>query len=88
MGKKKKVGPAASFRSRYGRTPRKRWAEIMIEKGKWYTCPSCEAEAVKRISVGIWRCRKCGYTYTGGAYVPVTKLGELAKRSAGAREKG
>jgi ribosomal protein L37AE/L43A len=37
---------------------------------------------VKRESVGIWKCRKCGFTYTGGAYTPITKLGIVAKRSA------
>jgi ribosomal protein L37AE/L43A len=36
----------------------------------------------KRESVGIWKCGKCGLTYTGGAYTPITKLGIVAKRSA------
>jgi len=37
---------------------------------------------VKRQSVGVWKCKKCDYTFTGGAYVPSTKLGVVAKRSA------
>jgi len=37
---------------------------------------------VKRISVGIWKCKKCGITFTGGAYSPTTKLGVVAKRAA------
>jgi large subunit ribosomal protein L37Ae len=37
---------------------------------------------VKRESVGIWKCKKCSYTFTGGAYMPVTKLGIVAKRAA------
>jgi large subunit ribosomal protein L37Ae len=37
---------------------------------------------VKRISVGVWKCRKCGFTFTGGAYTPTTKLGIVAKRVA------
>jgi ribosomal protein L37AE/L43A len=32
--------------------------------------------------VGVWKCRKCGFTFTGGAYSPVTKLGVVAKRAA------
>jgi ribosomal protein L37AE/L43A len=32
--------------------------------------------------VGVWKCRKCEFTFTGGAYTPVTKLGIVAKRIA------
>jgi large subunit ribosomal protein L37Ae len=54
----------------------------MIEMKKPHRCPQCGFTRVKRESVGIWKCRKCGYTYTGGAYTPTTKLGIVAKRSA------
>jgi large subunit ribosomal protein L37Ae len=37
---------------------------------------------VKRQSVGVWKCGKCEYTFTGGAYTPTTKLGIVAKRAA------
>jgi ribosomal protein L37AE/L43A len=30
----------------------------------------------------VWKCRKCDYTFAGGAYMPVTKLGVVAKRAA------
>jgi large subunit ribosomal protein L37Ae len=54
----------------------------MEEMRKPHQCPQCGFLRVKRESVGVWKCRKCGYTYTGGAYTPVTKLGVVAKRSA------
>jgi large subunit ribosomal protein L37Ae len=49
---------------------------------KHHRCPQCGFPQVKRESVGIWKCRKCGHTYTGGAYIPITKLGIVAKRVA------
>jgi large subunit ribosomal protein L37Ae len=49
---------------------------------KRHRCPQCAFAKVKRESVGVWKCRKCGYTFTGGAYLPVTKLGVVAKRAA------
>jgi large subunit ribosomal protein L37Ae len=37
---------------------------------------------VTRKSVGVWQCGKCYFTFTGGAYMPSTKLGVVAKRAA------
>lgn len=82
MGRTKKVGPAGSFKARYGATVRKRYIEAVKDTKKQHTCPQCKALAVKRQSVGIWECRKCGYTFTGGAYTPSTKLGVTSKRAA------
>jgi large subunit ribosomal protein L37Ae len=47
-----------------------------------HKCPQCGFVKVKRLSVGVWKCGKCNFTFTGGAYVPTTKLGILAKRAA------
>jgi large subunit ribosomal protein L37Ae len=49
---------------------------------KTHVCPQCGFPRVKRISVGVWGCRKCGFKFTGGAYTPTTKLGIVAKRVA------
>lgn len=78
----KKVGPTRGLGTRYGATVRKRYAKIIKQLKKPHTCPQCGLQRVKRESVGIWKCRKCGYTFTGGAYSPVTKLGVIAKRVA------
>jgi len=78
----KKVGPTRGLGPRYGSTVRKRYIKIMEEMKKPHKCPQCGFSRVKRESVGIWKCRKCGYTYTGGAYTPITKLGIVARRSA------
>ncbi|MGQ9514238.1 MAG: 50S ribosomal protein L37ae [Thermoproteota archaeon] len=67
--------------SRYGFTVRRRYAELMYKRRYKYKCPRCELSILKRVSVGIWRCKKCGFTFAGGAYVPSTKVGEAAARS-------
>jgi large subunit ribosomal protein L37Ae len=83
MGKRtKKVGPTRGFGPRYGATVRKRYIKVITELKKRHKCPQCGFSQVKRVSVGVWECRKCGYTFTGGAYTPTTKLGVIARRVA------
>jgi large subunit ribosomal protein L37Ae len=61
---------------------RKRYVKVMAGMKVRHKCPSCGFTRVKRKSVGVWLCKKCGFTFTGGAYTPTTKLGAVAKRSA------
>jgi large subunit ribosomal protein L37Ae len=67
--------------ARYGRTVRKRLAEVEADLRKRHYCQNCGAKAVKRLSVGVWQCSKCGLTFSGGAYSPSSEVGEAAKRS-------
>ena len=76
----KKVGMTRGLGTRYGATLRKRYLKVVTEVKRTHKCPQCGAEAVSRASVGIWNCKKCGVTFAGGAYTPVTKLGVVAKR--------
>jgi large subunit ribosomal protein L37Ae len=80
--KVKKVGPAGSFGSRYGTVARRRYAEVVSGMRIPHECPRCHVKAVKRLTVGIWSCRKCGVKFAGGAYLPATKLGNISKRAA------
>jgi large subunit ribosomal protein L37Ae len=83
MGRKtKKVGHTRGLGPRYGSTVRKRYIKVTAGLKKAHKCPQCGFVRVKRQSVGVWKCKKCGYTFTGGAYMPVTKLGIVAKRAA------
>jgi large subunit ribosomal protein L37Ae len=83
LGRKtKKVGPTRGLGPRYGSKVRKRYIKAISGLKKAHKCPQCGFVRVKRYSVGIWKCKKCGYTFTGGAYVPFTKLGVVAKRAA------
>ena len=82
LGRTKKVGPSRGLGARYGSTVRKRYVRVTAGLKKAHRCPQCGFLRVKRESVGVWKCRKCGYTFAGGAYIPVTKLGVVAKRAA------
>jgi len=82
MGRTKKVGPTRGLGARYGSTVRKRYIKVVTEMKKLHTCPQCGFARVKRQSVGVWKCEKCGFAFTGGAYTPTTKLGLVAKRVA------
>ena len=82
LGRTKKVGPTRGLGPRYGSTVRKRYAKVIVELKKPHRCPQCGFMKVKRESVGVWKCKKCGFTFTGGAYTPTTKLGVIAKRAA------
>lgn len=74
MGRTKKVGPTGRFGARYGATVRKRVKAIEEKLRQKHQCPYCKSYRVKRVSVGIWQCRKCGTVYAGGAYTPKTRL--------------
>ncbi len=76
------MGLTRGLGSRYGATVRKRYVKVVAEMRKPHRCPQCGFLRVKRVSVGVWKCRKCGFTFTGGAYTPTTKLGIVARRAA------
>lgn len=82
MGRTRKVGPTRGLGARYGSTVRKRYIKVVTEMKKPHTCTQCGFARVKRQSVGVWKCEKCGFTFTGGAYTPTTKLGLVARRVA------
>ena len=82
LPKMKKVGPSRGLGVRYGSTVSKRYTKVIIGMKKKHKCPQCGFPKVRRESVGVWKCKKCNHTFAGGAYVPVTKLGIVAKRAA------
>jgi len=68
MQKIDKLGSAKRFGARYGTRPKHKFAKIEKEQRRKHKCPYCNKVQVKRISVGIWHCRKCDAKFTGKAY--------------------
>jgi large subunit ribosomal protein L37Ae len=59
--------------------------EKMHEK---HRCPQCGRNSVERVATSIWRCRKCGTRFAGGAYIPETASGKIALRAIKGTEAG
>ena len=79
MGRTKKAGRAGRFGAHYGVTIRQRVAKIEANTKALHKCPSCQTKAVRRVSTGIWGCRKCGHKFTGGAWVPTTDAQKILR---------
>ncbi len=77
----RKIGAVGGFGARYGTVGRRQYVEIITGLRTKHECPRCKFRTLKRWSVGVWHCRKCDYKFAGGAYVPTTKLGEIAARA-------
>lgn len=66
----KKVGSAGRFGSRYGKRLKVKVANIEKDQRKKHKCPDCRKFQVRRISLGIYECKKCGKKFAGKAYTP------------------
>ena len=60
------------FGARYGRKPKKKFNIIEVQQRAKHKCPYCNKDAVKRVAMGIWQCRKCDVKFAGKAYT-ITK---------------
>ena len=68
----KKVGSSGKYGPRYGRRSKKVSASIEAKLKQKHECPNCERKTLRRITAGIWECRKCKLKTIGGAYQPKT----------------
>ena len=67
MTKTKKVRSAGRFGARYGRSVRTKVANIEQIQRKKQKCIFCNGTA-KRLSKGIWLCKKCNKKFAGHTY--------------------
>jgi len=73
MALPKALSSIKRFGTRYGRTSRHKFAAIERQQKATYKCPYCAKEKVKRVSMGIWQCKKCLSKFTGKAYTVAKK---------------
>ena len=68
MVKTKKVKAAGRFGVRYGRRVRSKIADIESNQRQKQKCIFCKGIA-KRVSKGIWECKKCKRKFAGHLYI-------------------
>jgi large subunit ribosomal protein L37Ae len=66
--KLKKTKSAGRFGARYGKTVKSRLIEVEEKQRKKQSCPFCKKKGVKRLSKGIWKCKKCGKKFASSTY--------------------
>ncbi|MDD4353128.1 MAG: 50S ribosomal protein L37ae [Candidatus Nanoarchaeia archaeon] len=64
----KKAGSAGRFGPRYGTKIRRTVKNIEIEQHKDQMCTVCKTGTMKRLSKGIYVCKKCNAKIAGKAY--------------------
>ena len=66
--KSKKSKSAGRFGSRYGKRVRTKLVKVESKQRVKQTCPFCERKGVKRVSKGIWKCKKCDKKFASNTY--------------------
>jgi len=78
MGRTRKVKSTGRFGPRYGAGVRKKVLAVEIRKKKKYVCPRCNKRALRWRAIGIWECSSCGLQLAGGAWDPISSVGQKA----------
>jgi len=66
--KTKKAKSSGRFGARYGKRPRAYLVAIEEKQRKKQRCPFCSKLGVKRLSKGVWHCKKCGKKFASDVY--------------------
>ena len=66
--KLKKSRAAGRFGARYGKKVRTKLADVEVKQRVRQKCPLCSKMGVKRLSKGIWHCKKCGKKFASDVY--------------------
>ncbi len=65
----KKVGSTGWMGARYGLRIRRRVGELDRMRSLDSACPRCATVTVRRVSSGVFECRRCQTRFASGAYL-------------------
>jgi large subunit ribosomal protein L37Ae len=66
--KSKKSKSAGRFGVRYGKRIRDGIVNVETKQRVKQTCPFCKKKGVKRLSKGIWSCKKCSKKFASNTF--------------------
>lgn len=66
--KLKKTKSAGRFGARYGKRVRAKLVKVETKQRVKQKCPFCSKLGVKRLSKGIWHCKKCAKKFASNTY--------------------
>lgn len=66
--KLKKTKSAGRFGARYGKRVKARLVAVETKQRIKQKCPFCGKTGVKRLSKGLWQCKKCNKKFAHDAY--------------------
>lgn len=66
--KSKKTKSTGRFGPRYGKKIKDRIVKIEQKQKTKQKCPFCGKPGVKRLSKGIWQCKKCNKKFASNVY--------------------
>ncbi|MFH1585399.1 MAG: 50S ribosomal protein L37ae [archaeon] len=64
----KKTGSAGRYGARYGKKVRQKLVKVETKQRIKQKCPLCKKPGAKRLSKGIWMCKKCNKKFAGDTY--------------------
>jgi len=66
--KSKKTKSAGRFGARYGKTVRDKLVKVESKQKLKQKCPFCGKVGIKRISKGVWKCKRCEKKFASNTY--------------------
>lgn len=76
MATKKKKNHVGRLGPRYGKKIRDRMSKVEQFQRKKQECPYCQRKGLKRLSKGIWFCKRCDKKFASDTYFVTEKFVE------------